>query len=60
MCGQFSCEGNQQLKRSGANGFQTGKEMSSSLLDKTSVEDTIYNRQLSIGVTVTGVQHSKD
>ena len=29
----FICEGNQQLKRSGANGFQTGKDMSSFLLD---------------------------
>ena len=56
----FICEGNQQLKRSGANGFQTGKDMSSFLLDKPSVGDTIDSRQLSTGVTVTGVQHSKD
>ena len=56
----FICEGNQQLKRSGANGFQTGKDMSSFLLDKPSVGETIDSRQLSTGVTVTGVQHSKD
>ena len=56
----FICEGNQQLKRSGANGFQTGKDMSSFLLDKPSVGDTIDSRQLSTGVTVTGVQHSRD
>ena len=60
FCIQFICDGNQQLKRSGANGFQTGKEMSSFLLDKPSVGDTIEIRQLSTGVTVTGVQHSKD
>ena len=53
--GQFS-----YVKRSGANGFQTGKEMSSFLLDKPSVGDTIEIRQLSTGVTVTGVKHSKD
>ena len=57
---QFICEGNQQLKRSGANGFQTGKDMSSFLLDKPSVGDTIDSRQLSTGVTVTGVQQSRD
>ena len=56
----FVKKGNQQLKRSGANGFQTGKDMSSFLLDKPSVGDTIDSRQLSTGVTVTGVQHSKD
>ena len=60
FCIHFICEGNQQLKRSGANGFQTGKDMSSFLLDKPSVGDTIDSRQLSTGVTVTGVQHSKD
>ena len=48
----FICEGNQQLKRSGAN----GKEMSF-LLDKPSVGDKIDSRQLSKGVTVTGLQH---
>ena len=42
-----------QLKTSGANGFQTGKEMSYFLLDKPSVGDTIDGRQLSTGVTVT-------
>ena len=30
----LKCEGNQQLKRSGAIGFHTKKEMSSYLLDK--------------------------
>ena len=37
----FICEGNQQLKRSGANGFQTGKDMSSFLSDTPYVGDTI-------------------